>query len=71
MKVFFLGGTRNGEQLEIDGEILSVSFSDSNKAAKYHMTEIVVSICGTSKSVDVMVAEDLPHMEAINRFMEI
>lgn len=70
MKILFIGGIRDGKRLEVDKDILFVSFSDSSKASKYEKIEIVVSISGTGKSVDVMVSEDTPHMEALNRFLK-
>ena len=69
MKILFLGGIKDGSRLELDEEVLSLEFSHSSKDAKYEKVEIVVSIDGTSISVDVMVAEDLPHMQAIDKFL--
>lgn len=69
MKILFLGGIKDGSRLELDEEILSLEFSHSSKDAKYEKIEIVVSISGTSTSVDVMISESLPYSQAIDKFL--
>lgn len=69
MKILFLGGVKDGSRLELDEGILSLGFSHSSKDAKYEKLEIVVSIDSTSTSVDVMVSEDLPYAQAIDKFL--
>jgi hypothetical protein len=69
MKILFLGGSKDGGEFELAEELMSVSFSHSSKDSTYHKTEIVVSIDGTSKSVDVMISEDLSFMSALEKFV--
>ncbi len=70
METLFVGGTRDGQKLEVDEDIQSVLFSSlPSKEEKYSRVEIVVSIQGTAMSVDVMVTDGVTHMKIISKFL--